>query len=95
MKPFRALQFACSHLVAQPVGPTYLLVKSAPLSPIFSLFLVPCGKLYLKVHHLLAEDELVQRSTPPTIQHRRPGPRNLAYGIPSSDIADLPKRAWG
>src|SRR5207302_3753481 len=83
MKPFRALQFACSHLVVQPVGTTYLLVKSAPLSPIFSLFLAPFGKLYLKVHHLLAEDELVQRSTLPLLKHRRPGPKHPKYGLPA------------
>src|SRR5215471_4428653 len=33
---------------------------SGSLSPMFSLFLAPSGKLYLKVQHLLTEDELVQ-----------------------------------
>ncbi len=55
------------------------------LSPILYLFLAPSGKLYQKLQYLLAEDEKVQRSTPPIIQHRRPGPRNPAYGIPSSE----------
>src|SRR6266568_3912696 len=49
---------------------------SAPLSPIFSLFLAPFSKLYLKVQHLLAEDELLQRSTPPLPKYRRPGPKH-------------------
>ncbi len=57
---------------------------SAPLSPIFSLFLAPSGNLYLKVQPLLAEDELVQRSNPPLLQHRRPGPKPPNYGIPAS-----------
>src|SRR3989440_11543843 len=58
---------------------------SSPLSPIFSLFLVPSGKLSHKLQYLLAEDEKAQRITPPIIQHRRPGPRNPAYGILSSE----------
>ena len=57
---------------------------SAPLSPILYLFLAPSGKLYLKVQHLLAEDELFQRSNPPIIMHRRPGPKHPKYGIPAS-----------
>jgi hypothetical protein len=56
---------------------------SAPLSPIFSLFLAPSEKLYLKVQHLLAEDELFQRSNPPIIKHRRPGPKHPTFGIPA------------
>src|SRR2546421_10115569 len=44
---------------------------SGPLSPIFYLFLAPSGKLYQKLHYLLAEDEKAQRSTPSIIQHRR------------------------
>src|SRR5437016_13930018 len=56
---------------------------SAPLSPIFSLFLAPSGKLYLKVQHLLAEDKLFQRSNLPLSRHRRPGPRHPNYGIPT------------
>ena len=47
---------------------------SSTLSPIFYLFLAPSGKLYLKVQHLLAGDELVQRSNPPLLKRRRPGP---------------------
>src|SRR6266487_2918758 len=56
---------------------------SSSLSPIFSLFLAPSGKLYLKVQHLLSEDELIQRSNPPLIKHRRPGPKHPNYGIPA------------
>ena len=56
---------------------------SNALSPIFYLFLAPSGKLYLKVQHLLAEDELVQRSNPPLLKHRRPGPKHPNYGIPA------------
>jgi hypothetical protein len=55
------------------------------LSPILYLFLAPSGKLYKKLQYLLAEDEKAQRIAPPIIQHRRPGPRNPAYGIPSSE----------
>jgi len=56
---------------------------SSSLSPIFSLFLSPAGKLYLKMQHLLKGDELVQRSTPPLLKHRRPGPEHPNYGIPA------------
>jgi hypothetical protein len=56
---------------------------SAPLSPIFSLFLVPSGKLYQKLQYLLAEDDKAQRSTPLIIQHRRPGPKRPKYSIPA------------
>jgi hypothetical protein len=56
---------------------------SNTLSPIFYLFLAPSGKLYLKVHHLLVGDERVQRSNPPLLKHRRPGPKQPNYGIPS------------
>jgi len=35
------------------------------------------------VHHLLAEDELVQRSTLPLLKHRRPGPKHPKYGLPA------------
>ncbi|MGZ3616702.1 MAG: hypothetical protein ACXVDN_24430 [Ktedonobacteraceae bacterium] len=56
---------------------------SNSLSPIFYLFLVPCGKLYLKVQHLLVGDELFQRSNPPLLKHRRPGPEHPNYGIPA------------
>ena len=57
---------------------------SSSLSPIFYLFLAPSGKLYLKVHHLLVEDELLQRSNPPLLKHRRPGPKHPRYGLPAS-----------
>ena len=57
---------------------------SSSLSPILYLFLAPSGLLYLKVQHLLAEDELFQRSNPPIIMHRRPGPKHPKYGIPAS-----------
>jgi hypothetical protein len=57
---------------------------SSALSPIFSLFLIPSGKLYFKVQHLLKGDELPQRSNHPLLQHRRPGPKHPNYGIPAS-----------
>jgi hypothetical protein len=58
---------------------------SAPLSPIFYLFLAPSGKLYLKVQHLLAEDETAEGNHPPAvIKHRRLGPKHPAYGILAS-----------
>ena len=54
---------------------------SAPLSPIFSLFLSPSGKLYQKLQILLAEDEKAQ--TPLVLEtQRRPGPKDIPYGIP-------------
>jgi hypothetical protein len=56
---------------------------SNALSPIFSLFLAPSGKLYLKVQHLLVGDELVQSSNPPLLKRRRPGPKHPNYGIPA------------
>ncbi len=56
---------------------------SNTLSPIFYLFLAPSGKLYLKVQHLLAGDELVQSSNPPLLKRRRPGPKHPNYGIPT------------
>ena len=58
---------------------------SSALSPIFYLFLAPFGKLYLKVHRLLAEDELLQRSNPPLLKRLRPGPKHPNYGIPASE----------
>ena len=56
---------------------------SNALSPIFYLFLTPSGKLYLKVQHLLKGDELFQRSNPPLIKHRRPGPEDPNDAIPA------------
>ena len=56
---------------------------SNALSPIFYLFLAPSGKLYLKVQHLLAGDELVQSSNPPLLKVRRPGPKLPNYAIPN------------
>ena len=53
------------------------------LSPIFYLFLAPSGKLYLKVQHLLAGDELDQSRNPPLLKRRRPGPKQPNYGIPA------------
>jgi len=59
---------------------------SAPLSPIFYLFLAPSGRLYQKVQRLLSEDEPAAGSTPPVvIKHRHPGPKHPAYGIPASE----------
>jgi hypothetical protein len=56
---------------------------SSSLSPILYLFLAPSGKLYLKVQHLLSEDEILQRSNPPLLKHRRPRPKHPNYGIPA------------
>jgi hypothetical protein len=56
---------------------------SSTLSPILYLFLAPSGKLYLKVQHLLAGDELVQSSNPPLLKRLRPGPKHPNYGIPA------------
>ncbi len=58
---------------------------SNSLSPILYLFLAPSGKLYLKVQHLLAGDELFQSSDPPLLKRRRPGPKHPNYGIPASE----------
>ena len=66
---------------------------SAPLSPIFYLFLAPAGRLYQKVQHLLSEDETAAGSTPPVvIKHRRPGPKHPAYGIPASHSSTVVQR---
>ena len=56
---------------------------SSSLSPIFYLFLAPSGKLYLKVQHLLAGDELAQSRNPPLLKRRRPGPKHPNYGLPA------------
>jgi len=56
---------------------------SNTLSPIFYLFFAPSGKLYLKVQHLLARDELFQGRNPPLLKRRRPGPQHPIYGIPA------------
>jgi hypothetical protein len=56
---------------------------SNTLSPIFYLFLAPSGKLYLKVQHLLAGDELVQSRIPPFLKLRRPGPEHPNDGLPA------------
>jgi hypothetical protein len=58
---------------------------SATLSPILSLFLAPSGHLYQKVHQLLAADEQAASSPPPLLPHRRPGPKQPAYGIAASE----------
>src|SRR5205823_13643882 len=59
---------------------------SSPLSPIFSLFLEPTGRLYHKVQHLLAEEEAAEGSPPPAvIKHRRPGPKQPADALPASE----------
>src|SRR5205085_8348145 len=55
---------------------------SAPLSPIFYLFLAPSGTLYLKVQHLLAADDECQRSNPPLLKPRRPGLKHPTYALP-------------
>src|SRR6266516_469254 len=56
---------------------------SSPLSPIFSLFLAPSGKLYLKVQDLLSHDEAHDASPPPMGGKRRPGPKHPTYGLPT------------
>ena len=56
---------------------------SSSLSPTLYLFLAPTGTLYQKVQHLLAEDDLFQRSNRPLLKHRRPGPKHPNYGIPA------------
>src|SRR2546430_7889844 len=56
---------------------------SSPLSPIFSLFLAPTGKLYLKVQDLLAHDETHDASPPPMGGKRRPGPKHPKYALPT------------
>jgi hypothetical protein len=56
---------------------------SAPLSPIFYLFLAPAGKLYLKVQDLLTHDEVHDASPPPMVGKRRPGLKHPKYGIPT------------
>ncbi len=48
--------------------------------------------MYLKVQHLLAEDKLFQRSDPPVIKHRRPGPKQPNYGIPDSQWPTVVQR---
>src|SRR5437016_8611200 len=65
---------------------------SAPLSPIFSLFLAPAGKLYLKVQDLLAHDEAQGVSSPPIIGKRQPGPKHPAYLIPDSQWPTVVQR---
>ena len=56
---------------------------SSPLSPIFSLFLVPSGKLSLKVQRLLAHDETPDASPPAMGGKRRPGPKHPNYALPA------------
>ena len=59
---------------------------SNSLSPIFYLFLAPSGVLYQKVQYLRAEDETARASHPSgMIKQRRPVPKHLSYGIPSSE----------
>jgi len=57
---------------------------SNALSPIFSLFLAPFGKLYLKVQQLLAHGETHDATPHPIVGKRRPGPKHSNYGIPAS-----------
>ncbi len=56
---------------------------SAPLSPIFYLFLAPFGKLYLKVQDILAHDETHDASPPTMVGQRRPEPKHPHYAIPA------------
>src|SRR5437588_9533075 len=56
---------------------------SSPLSPIFSLFLAPTGKLYLKVQDLLAHDEAHDIRPPPIGGKRHPGQKHPKYSLPT------------
>ena len=56
---------------------------SNALSPILYLFLAPSGKLYLKVQHLLSEDDLFHGSIPRLLKHRRTGQKHPNYGVPA------------
>ena len=58
---------------------------SSSLSPIFYLFLAPTGILIQKVLQPLAEVETSERSHPPDMKHRRPGPKRLSNRIPTSE----------
>ncbi len=64
---------------------------SNTLSPIFSLFLIPSGILYQKVHRLLTKDETPEESHPPVLKQRRPGLKRPTYGFPASE---WPTVAW-
>src|SRR2546423_9760248 len=69
---------------------------SSPLSPIFSLFLEPTGRLYHKVQHLLAEEERAEGSPPPAvIKHRRPGPKQSASSLPTGPWPTVVPRVVG
>lgn len=59
---------------------------SAPLSPIFSLFLAPAGKLYLKVQDVLTLEETYDAGPPSIVGKRRPGPKHPNYGIPAEHL---------
>jgi hypothetical protein len=64
---------------------------SSSLSPIFYLFLIPSGILYQKVQRLLAEDETPEESHP-LMKQRRPGPKRITYGIPTSEQPTVVQR---
>jgi hypothetical protein len=65
---------------------------SAPLSPIFSLFLAPSGTLYLKVQQVLAHGETQDTSPPPIVGKRRSEPKHPACGIPASQWPTVVQR---
>jgi len=66
---------------------------SSPLSPIFYLFLAPSGKLYQKLQRFLTEEEQSAANDPPVLEkQQRPGPRNPAYGLPSSEWSTVLRR---
>jgi hypothetical protein len=66
---------------------------SAPLSPIFSLFLAPTGILYQKVQCPLAEEKPAEGSPPPAvIKQRRPGPKQPADALPASEWPTVVQR---
>ena len=56
---------------------------SAPLSPIFSLFLVHSGTLFLKLQDVLARDKAYDANPLMRVGKRRPGPKHPKYGIPT------------
>jgi hypothetical protein len=56
---------------------------SHALSPIFYLFLIPVGTLYLKVQEHPANDKALDTNPPPIVGKRRPGQKHPHYAIPT------------
>jgi hypothetical protein len=70
----------CSKPTGLDVGKQYRRVSS-PLSPIFSLFQIPTSPLSQKLQHVLSELVI-----PPVVEEqRRPGPKEIRYGIPEDE----------